>query len=338
MKNKDSWTLMQEREQAMNRNRRDILGGHDVKKALYQVKNAREEMELNGIKPKNHINNQKDYIKKLEEKNKKNKELKVLKDEQVLFKLKRFQNAESFVKKMRQGDYSYLENQHHLCADHSQERHSGHNSNRYHEHSRHHHDNSSHNIAESSPNLLNMKNKQQNRNRSHSNNLKTVQDSRQDSVDRESFHEQQMSNQKLHKSKIKHQHTDSGSTLQKNFSLPDIHQRDSQTNSQFMDQQSNNNRVESQISKPQSNPSQKQQDNKRLLSDNEKQSIISELAQRRKDLFQQLNRMPIANVTRAGQDVKMQIENEIDQIENAIKMFSSRKPVYVSNDDNSFTH
>ena len=41
MKNKDSWTLMQEREQAMHRNRRDILGGHDVKKALYQVKNAR---------------------------------------------------------------------------------------------------------------------------------------------------------------------------------------------------------------------------------------------------------------------------------------------------------
>ena len=64
-----------------------------------------------------------------------------------------------------------------------------------------------------------------------------------------------------------------------------------------------------------------------------------ELATRRKDLFQQLNRMPIANITKAANDYKMQIESEIDEIETAIKMFQSRKPVYVSATDSTmFTH
>lgn len=40
--------------------------------------------------------------------------------------------------------------------------------------------------------------------------------------------------------------------------------------------------------------------------------------------------MPIANITRAHQELIKEIESEIDEIEAAIKMFSSRKPVFVS--------
>lgn len=44
-------------------------------------------------------------------------------------------------------------------------------------------------------------------------------------------------------------------------------------------------------------------------------------------------------MTRAHHDLKSQIEEEIDEIENAIKMFQSRKPVYVGGDEcNTFTH
>jgi hypothetical protein len=48
------------------------------------------------------------------------------------------------------------------------------------------------------------------------------------------------------------------------------------------------------------------------------------------DLFQQLNRLPIANLTKAHMDFKAQIEMELDEIENAIKLFTSKKPIYVS--------
>lgn len=47
--------------------------------------------------------------------------------------------------------------------------------------------------------------------------------------------------------------------------------------------------------------------------------------------------MPIANVTKAAQEVKMQIESEIDEIESAIKMFQTRKPVYITTNDSRGT-
>lgn len=47
--------------------------------------------------------------------------------------------------------------------------------------------------------------------------------------------------------------------------------------------------------------------------------------------------MPIANLTKAHMDLKCQIEDDIDGVEQAIKMFQTRKPVYVQ-DSNTFTY
>ncbi len=43
--------------------------------------------------------------------------------------------------------------------------------------------------------------------------------------------------------------------------------------------------------------------------------------EKRKDLFMQLNKMPIANITKTNNDHKMQIERNLDEVENAIKLF-----------------
>lgn len=61
------------------------------------------------------------------------------------------------------------------------------------------------------------------------------------------------------------------------------------------------------------------------------------MLERRGDLFQQLNKMPIANVTKSHIELKKKIEIDLDELENAIKLFSSKKPVFVSDTD-SFSH
>ena len=72
---------------------------------------------------------------------------------------------------------------------------------------------------------------------------------------------------------------------------------------------------------------------KKLLSEEDKKLIVAELVEKRKELFIRLNKMPIANVTKAHLELKQQIDEEIDEVENAIKLFTSRKPVYVSGDN-----
>lgn len=47
-------------------------------------------------------------------------------------------------------------------------------------------------------------------------------------------------------------------------------------------------------------------------------------------MFAQLNKLPIANVNKRIMDYKGQIERDIDEIENTIKLFSSKKPMYIS--------
>ena len=56
-------------------------------------------MEGNGIKPRNHINEQKEYIRKLEERNKRMKELKEIPIQPI--RNRKYSNAPSIVKQVR---------------------------------------------------------------------------------------------------------------------------------------------------------------------------------------------------------------------------------------------
>ena len=47
--------------------------------------------------------------------------------------------------------------------------------------------------------------------------------------------------------------------------------------------------------------------------------------------------MPIANIRKQHIELKDSIEKDLDEIELAIKMFQSKKPVYVS-DENTFSY
>jgi hypothetical protein len=58
-----------------------------------------------------------------------------------------------------------------------------------------------------------------------------------------------------------------------------------------------------------------------MLSDEEKSKIIKGLTQKRGDLITTLNKLPFTNQTVSMRENKSKIEREIDDVENAIRMF-----------------
>ena len=83
--------------------KRDIHGGEQMRKALSHAKGIREEMLLLGLKPKNHILDQKRHIKLLEIKNRQDQEERERVNPADVFKMKRFANVKSQI-----GQVSYF--------------------------------------------------------------------------------------------------------------------------------------------------------------------------------------------------------------------------------------
>ncbi|CDW73203.1 UNKNOWN [Stylonychia lemnae] len=298
MKNKDSYQLLQEREAALQKNRNQILGGDNIKRALNHAKNHRQ-LEFIQIKKDSFIMKKNfDLIIRFQRRNGITGQ-----KEQELFKMKRFKNAESYVKQMRQGDYSYLERNYHH-HQRSVDRLEPINGSR-----------NSYIENENNPNISNIKKPRQ-ENRSLSNNQRykyNSVNSLEDSTD------------EIHSNSLEAINKNGGRKIV-NYSSGNQSQSDMTSHRQ----------ESTELKLPMIR--QRQEPDKRLLSDDERRNIILDFQQRRKDLFQQLNRMPIANITKAHQELIREIESEIDETEAAIKMFSSRKPVYVSTQNNTFTH
>jgi lipid II:glycine glycyltransferase (peptidoglycan interpeptide bridge formation enzyme) len=59
------------------------------------------------------------------------------------------------------------------------------------------------------------------------------------------------------------------------------------------------------------------------------------LKERKQELVKQLNSLPLAKVTLAVKETSKNLEEEINEVENAIGMFKNRKQVYLG-DGNAF--
>ncbi len=61
-----------------------------------------------------------------------------------------------------------------------------------------------------------------------------------------------------------------------------------------------------------------------MLSEEDKRKVFMGLKEKRQDLFLQLNKLPMSSNTIGAREHKSKIEQEIDEIEAAIKMFQEK--------------